>query len=253
MHDAGPDAPRCERLEWDSEFFGRRIARVSAPQLDEADMARILDWCAAEAVECLYLRFDPGHHPTVALAEDNGFRLMDIRITLARPLEPGLVWPEAQSSELIRPCTPSDVPALKAIAAASHHDTRFYCDPSFPDEQCDALYERWIENSATGDGNAIHVAELDGEPVGYATCSILDGTHSAIGLHAVDVRARGRGIGSALIDATLHWLTGRGIAHITTCTQAHNLRTQRLYQRRGFRTLDVSVTYHRWFGADSDE
>ncbi len=47
-----PTAP-CTYLDWDSDFFGVRIARVNASRLSEETVAPILAWCAAQAIDCL--------------------------------------------------------------------------------------------------------------------------------------------------------------------------------------------------------
>jgi hypothetical protein len=45
-------AAPCEYLEWDSAFFGVRIARVTMPRLNPDAMQGVPVWCRVQAVCC---------------------------------------------------------------------------------------------------------------------------------------------------------------------------------------------------------
>jgi len=79
MHGENP----CRYLEWDSEFFGRRIASARVSRLTADTVEEILAWSRTNRIECLYFLADSDHSETVRLAEDHGFRQVDIRMTLA--------------------------------------------------------------------------------------------------------------------------------------------------------------------------
>lgn len=243
----------CEHLDWDSRFFGRRIARLNGPRLDQTrqddPLKDALDWCAAERVDCLYLLAESDDAATVELARRHGFALTDVRITFER------TWREqASPASFIRPAQPQDLPALKAIARASHTDTRFYYDSHFPRDLCDALYETWIENSCNGFAQAVLVAEHNQTACGYVTCHLHnDGpTHEAqLGLIAVAEAQRGRGFGKALTHAFIHWAAQQGAARMTVVTQGRNIAAQRLYQQHGFLTQSLQLWFHYWRCTDS--
>ena len=72
----------CQLLEWDSQFFGARIARVSGPLLDDLDLARVNAWCDANGIDCLQWLAE-GDQPSLGrLAHAGGFRFVDVRLTL---------------------------------------------------------------------------------------------------------------------------------------------------------------------------
>jgi dTDP-4-amino-4,6-dideoxy-D-galactose acyltransferase len=244
--DAG--AP-CHRLEWDSRFFGHRIARVTTSRFDHDLVARILAWCDSHAIECLYFLADSADAATVRLAEDHRFRLVDVRLTLGRPLADGVEAGGTATGALIRPAGPTDVPALRAIARVSHRDSRFYHDGTFTAAQCDALYETWIEKSCSGYADAVLVAELDGRPVGYVSCHRREAGVGQIGLFAVAPETRGKGLGGCLLTHALRWFAAQGLREATVVTQGRNVSAQQLYQRGGFLTRSVKLWYHRWFSA----
>src|SRR5262249_31685103 len=73
----------CRILDWDSEFFRRRIATFTGKPADRATFERAIEWCRAERVACVYLRSDVEDLASRRLAEDHGFRLVDLRVTYA--------------------------------------------------------------------------------------------------------------------------------------------------------------------------
>jgi dTDP-4-amino-4,6-dideoxy-D-galactose acyltransferase len=236
--------PLCTLLEWDSAFFGCRIARVEGDQLDAERNEQIMAWCAAERIDCLYFLCRSDDPASVRLAEDSSFRLVDLRVTLECVLHKGeRPYPAAG----IRPVQPSDIPTLRDIAAVSHTDTRFYADPNFNRTRAAHLYSAWIEKSARGDADAVLVALAADKPAGYISCHLDGDSAGHIGLIAVAEHARGQRLGSLLVDHALAWFAQQNVTRAQVVTQGRNITAQRLYQRRGFVTHSVKLWYHRWF------
>src|SRR5258708_2796732 len=140
--------PVCQVLEWDSAFFGYRVARVRLARLDEASVASILAWCEAEAIDWLYFLADANHRETPWLAQAAGFDFVDFRLEMTCPLagRPAAA-PTPSAPIVIRPATAADVPALCRLAADAHRDSRFYFDRHLGEARAQALYVRWIERS----------------------------------------------------------------------------------------------------------
>jgi dTDP-4-amino-4,6-dideoxy-D-galactose acyltransferase len=233
--------PIGEYLEWDTQFFGVRIGRLTGHRLTRERVTEAQSWCRVNQIDCLYFLADSDDAATVTLAEANGFRLVDIRVTFERPLPK-----ETEATPAIRAFRAEDGPRIREIARVSHRDSRFYYDPRFPESRCDALYEAWIERSAGGWADAVLVAERDGVPAGYLSCH-LSGPAGSIGLVAVAPEWQGRGLGKQLIHASLEYFRRHGTTRATVVTQGRNLSSQRLYQRCGFVTQAMQLWYHRWF------
>lgn len=256
--------PVCTYLEWDSQFFQRRIARLNRHRLDHATMAESAHWCRHQRIDCLYFLADSNDLETPRLAEANDFHLTDIRMTLEHAVARGStgVSPVQRgerdarlsaegafipgNSEGIRYAREDDLQALRTIARSSHHDTRFYFDGHFEREKCDLLYSTWIENSFRGFAQAVLVAESDGQPAAYLTCHLNDQA-SQIGLVGVGEGHRGKGLATKLVRAFLSWSREQGARRALVVTQGRNLAAQRLYQRNGFITASMDLWYHRWF------
>jgi len=236
----------CEILAWDSEFFGRRIARVEPSHLLISEGRATEEWCTQQQVDCAYLLVEVSDHAACAVAQVRGFRLVDVRVTLETVAPAPRALPERAEPALIRLAEPTDVETLKAIARESHRDTRFYADERFDRRRCDDLYERWIARSCDGWADRVFVADVGGVPAGYLTCHLRD-KMGQIGLVAVGQSARARGAGSALVNAALEWYAEQGVDRISVVTQARNQPALALYQRAGMTVQTIQLWFHRWW------
>jgi dTDP-4-amino-4,6-dideoxy-D-galactose acyltransferase len=232
-------------LDWDSEFFGFRIARVFE-ELSGGRVSSIVAECASRGVRCLYFLAEAGDLDTIGAVEQEGFRFTDVRLTLIHQLSN---LRQASDTSSIRCARAEDVPALERIAGVSHHDTRFYADSNFPRGRCDDLYGTWVSKSCTGAlADTVFVADIDsGGPSGYVTCAMIRPDRGQIGLLAVAPEARGCGIGGRLIHQALVWAKSKGAANVITVTQGRNISAVRAYERCGFVAERMQLWYHRWF------
>ncbi len=239
----------CQFLPWDTAFFERRIARVMGHQLNPQRVDEIQQWCVSQDIACLYFLADSESAETIRLAEDNGFRLMDMRLTLEHKAIQQLSSPAMPGNMVIRESCADDLPALVVIARSAYQQSRFYFDPCFSDNQRAALYETWIRRSCEEDyAAAVIVAEMDSEPVGYISCHLsVDKILGQIGLVGVAPHTQGQGIGGILLQHTLHWFAQQGVEAVSVVTQGRNIPAQRLYQRSGFITQSLQLWYHKWF------
>lgn len=236
----------CRLLDWDSQFFGRRIARVAAHRLDQDLADVVVAWAKRHAVDCLYFLADADDAETLRLAQHHGFHQVDVRVTFERPIDAAPLPATAVMDLVVRSATAADRPVLGALARISHRDTRFYYDPRFPRSQCDALYETWIDKSLAGSADAVLVIDHAGTAQGYLSCHIDDSQTGSIGLFAVGTALQGRGAGRALLSEALRWFAEHGRRRVSVVTQERNARARRLYEAAGFKRQTAQVWYHRW-------
>lgn len=246
------DSPElCELLPWDSDFFQRRIARVTKRQLTADEALAVDAWCEQKSVECLYFLADLDDSVSPEVAVRHGYVPVDVRTTLDIDLTADTGGAPKPVHGAIRVAQPEDIPALEAIASLCHSDTRFYFDRRMYPERCQAFYKTWIRKSCQGYADRVFVAESSGTLHGYITCSVgVESREGQIGLVGVAEEARGRGLGSALVDAGIRWLAGEDCRAVTVVTQGRNIGAQRLYQRCGFMTRSVQLWFHKWFCDD---
>lgn len=244
------DIPReapigCCRLDWDSTFFGRTIARIE-PRALLQDGATVDAWCRRVHVNCAYMLADADDQAAIDAAQAFEFRLIDVRVTLETglPAVPAAATPVGEVR--VRPAAPSDLDALKRIARVSHRNTRFYVDDRFDRARCDELYEVWITKSCGGWADAVVVADIAGTAAGYLTCHRRpDG--GEIGLVGVDPDRRGAGAGAAMTADALRWFASQGISRVSVVTQGRNTAGLRMYQKAGFAVRSIQLWYHKWW------
>lgn len=238
-HPGTDDAP-CEPLPWDTQFFGINIARVRGDTLTPGRARAIDRWCRQQGTKLLYFLA----RNEDAVAEDFGYREVDQRVTLERPLADFMAAPD----EMVEPFIEPDLDILRQIARTSYLDSRFYHDGRLPRAKCDELFDLWTAQTCQRQPDHVLVAR-DGETaVGYVTCKLDPTTRGgAIELIGVAESARGRGVGKRLVDAALGWAVARGATMMSVVTQARNFRALRLYERCGFVTSLLQRYYHKWY------
>jgi GNAT superfamily N-acetyltransferase len=235
----------CRLVDWDSDFFDRRIARIEPAVLVRTGLPAAREWCTREHIDCAYLLADVGDQAVHDLAQEEGFRLVDVRLTL-ESVVPLPVTRVPAERLVIRAAGPGDMGVLKSIARESHRDTRFYADGNFDRTRCDDLYELWIARSCAGWADTVLVAETDGVVAGYLTCHLMDRV-GQIGLMAVAAPLRRRGAGLALIAAAGEWFAQHGAECMSVVTQGRNVAALSLYQTSGMTVRKIQLWFHKWW------
>lgn len=236
----------CRFLDWDSKFFGFRIATVMRRSLDAGAMEQVIAWCGEQRIECLYYLSEATDAAALMLARERGFRFVDVRVTYQMPVDASRQEPSAPAAAKIRLVEPGDVPDMRRLASRSHTLSRFWTDEGFPRDACAELYALWFEKSCRGDADAVWIAEMDGHAVGYFTCHLRPNSLGEIGLVGIHPESKGHGLGRALAERSIAWFRDQGCTNSSVVTQGSNVVAQRLYQSVGFRTSAVQYWHHLW-------
>lgn len=232
-------------LDWDSQFFGKKIGRVTGSKLDSPKAATINAWSEKNQVDCLYFLAASDDLRTSQTAENDQYHLVDIRVTLENKLQE-LVSTRSDPAQ-IRLANGNDIESLRIISRNNHRDSRFYYDGHFDREKCDELYAVWIEKSVRGGTDQVLVWEENRQPVAYVTGKITPAGSGSIELVGVHPAWQGKGIGYQLTMHLLAWFQQQHSTHLTVVTQGRNIGAQVLYQRCGFVTRSTELWYHKWF------
>ncbi|MCG3210494.1 MAG: dTDP-fucosamine acetyltransferase [Anaerolineae bacterium] len=238
-----------QKLEWDSNFFGVTIGRITAPKLTETEIDPLLDSARCAGFECLYFEANPNDPRTVTAVERRNFQLVDVRVVLEHPFDdrpaPVPRYP-IPADLLVTPPQNGDRAQLVDIAVQIGHTSRFAFDTRLA-RRCADLYRVWIENSCNGFADAVLVARWadPGEPAGLISCTLREGW-GHIQLAGVAAAHRQRGVGTGLVQAALDWTRAEGGHGMQVVTQARNVPAQRLYQQMGFFTRSMTLYYHKW-------
>ena len=166
----------CVVLDWDTAFFGFRVGRVQRDTLTQEKLDEIDEWCRYNDVKLLYFLARSDDAVTTKVSGDNGFRLVDVRMTfgikISSPIFTGNTSPDCLV--VVRQALAEDAKILGNIARESHRDSRFFFDENIPLHLSKSLYETWIKKSCEGYADAVLVAELSNKPVGYISCHLYE-------------------------------------------------------------------------------
>jgi ribosomal-protein-alanine N-acetyltransferase len=128
------------------------------------------------------------------------------------------------------------------VEAIARIEARCFSDPWSERAFRDALSHERIYFACARDG-----LETDGgagRVLGYVVGWFAGGEGEIANL-AVDPDARGRGIGSALLDAALREAQRQGGAQVFLEVRSSNLRARQLYESRGFAEIGRRRRYYR--------
>jgi len=237
----------CEFLEWDSEFFSSRIARVSTKQVDQGKMNEIFAWCNDHRIKCLYYLADAADTACIHCAENSGFNLVDMRATLINSrLDENKE--NSGSAFYLRPFCGNDLPYLLGDVILNHNDSRFYRDSNFGKHRADKMYQVWMEKCCTEHKDSFFVAESAGQITGYIACAKNElEKQGIIILAGVNTKWRNKGVGTALIaKAISYFISSRAITG-KVVTQGANIKAMRLYTSNGFLPISLEYWFHKWF------
>lgn len=239
-------------LEWDSQFFQRRCARLLGSGLDSG-LNLALKQASEMDLDCLYYLAEPDAPADIRALEKTGFRLVDVRLVFATRQEH---FPQDEQSPpyagaSFLPALENHIPELRQIALEGYEHTRFLNDPCFEQQRARELYATWIENSVGGYADRVLVATVGERVSGFISLHLPgESNYGTIGLVGVAGHARGRGIGLQLVERALAWFQRQDVPAVQVVTQASNRAAQGLYQRAGFRLAAIGLWYHKWFRED---
>jgi dTDP-4-amino-4,6-dideoxy-D-galactose acyltransferase len=232
-------------LNWDSDFFNRRIARVTSGCLRSDEIAPILAWAVEERIDCLYYLADGQETQSTRLVETNGFHLVDLRVTfikdLTKPERPFI------PSWHIRRADEKDLRTLKEMARNAFQLSRFHVDDHFDQAKADLMYEVWVENDLRTSGHDVWVIDAEGQLAAYSSVSVKQDGKAQIGLVGTQAAWRGKGLALELQRFICEELQNEGIEEVEVVTQGRNLPAQNLYQRAGYLISSIDLWYHKWF------
>jgi GNAT superfamily N-acetyltransferase len=238
--------PLVERLDWDSEFFGRPIGRARVGRLDKVLAERLVYDARAAGLTCVYFAAGIDDVETVCAAEQMGFHLVDVRVVLERPDLTTLPAAVADTDFIVEPARESDLPRLEEIATEVARQSRYAADPRFRADETDRLYRTWIRNAWDGYVDKVLVARAgDGTVLGFG-CPKMHGELCDLQLLGVTGAQRQRKVGRAIVLAVMSWGREQGAKRMQMVTQGRNVPAQRLVQQLGFLTAEVKLYYHLW-------
>lgn len=239
-----------ERLHLDAGYLSRILSRFARDGLvrrerSPADGRRQVIRLT-EAGAAAFATLDVSASQDVAallagLGEGDQRRLEEAMDTIRTVLQQGA--PAGHCT--LRPLRPGD------LGWVVHRHGALYWQEYGWDEQFEALVARIVADyvdRGVRERQSAWIAEVDGRPAGCVFCTRKDDVTAQLRLLLVEPSARGRGVGSRLVEECLRFARAAGYQRMTLWTNDVLRDARRLYERAGF-TLDREEAHHS-FGCD---
>lgn len=237
-----------EILEWDTNYFGLKVAKMNVTTPEEVRSA--LDNCATLGVKLLIHRCSTDNLHFVHQLERRGFELMDTMVSYRLRLADTQITP-VPGPAIIRPCLSTEADDVAAIARAIYVDFvgHFHQDHRLDRDKCNALYAEWARNACLDQklADLVLVAEMEGKIVGFDSHKIIKSKVAHGVISGVSREAQGKGIRTALMFAGMNWCKSQGLEYMEANVHVNYYRMHRVYANHGFKIYDSFYTFHKWF------
>ena len=219
-------------LEWDSKFFGFKVARITYEILpsyqDLSDTLLKLKDIQVRLVYC----YSESKYDYLLIEKLEGL-LVDKKTTF--------------TGNTIRCFSDSmSVLDLEYLSVQSGKYSRFAVDHNIPKEKYYELYRIWINKSIRSSTNEVLVIPSDNEIVGMIVLGRGDGEYGSIDLIAVNDMLRGKNYGRQLMNAAALWFMKNKYGYVQVVTQGDNIPACNLYKSCGYSASHVNYVYHFW-------
>lgn len=237
----------CEKLEWDSNFFGVNVGYISCLRLTPNIQRHIAKFIQTQHIDMLEYCCNCHDRESVIVSERNGYSFVDIRMTFERSLH-DVHQVVAQDGYFVKKGIEADIPAIRKIATDSYKLSRYHFDTHFNQDKVREFYVNWAEKAIRGtfDDFAYVLYDRD-KPIGFCSIKKIRTNAVSFGLVGLSADYRGSGLAKYLLDNVLVLLQKDTMQYVEVVTQGRNYAAQRLYQKCGFVTKSTELWYHKWF------
>jgi dTDP-4-amino-4,6-dideoxy-D-galactose acyltransferase len=231
-------------LNWDTNFFGYRIASVNAQNMTRSDLKNIIKQLKSENFRLAYCFVDPGDLVSNSSMKETSVFLADEKVTFHRSLKDRTTSGSIENIEPYKLNFVTD--KLKLLALQSGEYSRFRLDPQLKNGEFEKLYTEWIEKSVSkAISDEILIFSDNNSLDGFITLSVR-GQVGSIGLVAVDEEVRGKSIGKKLLSASFGYFADKGADRAEVVTQLGNAGACGFYKSCGFEIKNIVNIYHLW-------
>ena len=228
-----------ERLDWDSEFFGYKVGKITINDSLSFDNSSFID--AAKNYKLVYVMSENEIF-------DAPFKFVDKKITFSQTIgNRELIQRDFDFIRSFNPLTDS-LSELVHLAYESGEYSRLNIDSNFSNNEFKRLYKEWLIKSVNnsidydvyvyiGDSNKI---------IGFISLAVQRKGVSEIVLIAVAGSERGKGIARKLVNKAINQTKLNNFKKIEVVTQGINTPALSLYTNTGFKTTTTIYIYHYW-------
>lgn len=231
-----------EYLQWDSEFFGYKVARVIFDENGLWKFDSVTNEIKERNIRLTYLFSSPSATELNARILSAGGILVDKKTIFLKNTQEHTKfnnsiseWQRSQPDQ-----------KLVDLALNAGIFSRFFLDKNFTNDEYNRLYTKWLYKSVSGElALKTIIASSENEITGFITLG-KNNLRADIGLVSVDPVYRGKGIGSDLVRYADNLSHSMGFEQIGVVTQGNNINACKLYAGCGFKIDNITDVYHLW-------
>jgi GNAT superfamily N-acetyltransferase len=238
-----------QELDWDSVFFGFKVALITNQTLSNDDLAKLLKQLKKQNIRLAYWPTQQTLSPS-ELIDSRGL-LVDVKCTFKTKLRPNsnisTSIQEQNEAYVIEPySTKVSSEALEELAILSGQYSRFATDPNIEHHKFIELYKQWIHKSMQKEiADEVLIVREGKHLAGMITLGEKNG-YGDIGLLAISQRYQGKKYGVKLVKAAKIWCIEHGFEYGQVITQQQNIAATKLYQKCGYHLEKSENYYHFW-------
>jgi dTDP-4-amino-4,6-dideoxy-D-galactose acyltransferase len=234
------------QIEWDSNVFGFKVAKITEPNLDSLSLKEILLDLKTQGYRLVYWVVPSDQLNLIEIGRQHGGALVDEKVVYVKDMSKTVSrehsFPYVSSTYTGK----SPDPDLISLALESGKYSRFSIDRKFPKHLFEKIYTIWITRSVLKEiAWKVLVVKLENKLLGMVTLGGQDGP-GIIGLLAVSPESRGVGIGKLLVSDAENIFAERGFDSVQIATQRVNVLACKLYESCGYKKLKVNTMFHFW-------
>tara|TARA_B100000579_G_scaffold437455_1_gene466863 strand:+ start:6514 stop:7242 length:729 start_codon:yes stop_codon:yes gene_type:complete len=234
-------------LEWDSSFFGFRIALINNKINNLDELNNILKSMKKDGVKLAYYFSNQINHNSQDIRKHKKEAFIDSRIKYIHNLdsnEERLELKHFNNVRLFKHKIPSK--ELISLAIESSYYSRFRRDKNFSNTLSDKLFSQWISNSVSNNSeDEVFIHREEDQILGFISTKTNDQSLT-ISLLAVSNKYRRKGIGNSLVSLVKDQAFKRNKKKVIVCTQNKNTPANTLYKSLGFTKYSEEDIYHFW-------
>lgn len=234
-------------LDWDSNFFGFKIAIIHREDLNKTRLAGLLATLKSKGVRLVYWPAENKNDLSVDDLKNLNGLLVDQKITFKIRLDTFFLPPE-KYDEIERYMPSIPFTNLDSLAKQCGQFSRFAVDPNIPQDKFIELYKLWIKKSLTGEmANEVLIIRRNTFIQGLIALKADESSGCGkITLLVVDKEIRNQSLGKQLVQAGLNWFQKLNLKFARVTTQEANVVACRLYDKCGFFKEKTVKFYHFW-------
>jgi dTDP-4-amino-4,6-dideoxy-D-galactose acyltransferase len=234
------------QLEWDSHFFGLNIGRIYAKDISIMDLEKTQKQAKKSNIKFIELFCDNADHSSIYSAENYGFHLADVRMTLEKKLEENEGENSLPRSMIFKKALRQDIDELKKVSMGLFRSSRYYKYLNFDIDKVDQMFQIWIEKSVLGKiDDELYYIKNNTDIMTF--CSL--GYHrnvASIGLFGVNKAYRDQKLATLMLTKIFEFLRQRHFDKVILITQGRNSSALITYQKSGFVISSVTLCYYKW-------